>query len=376
MRLHPHIIVTALLAAVTLAYGAGPAAAETKPITKDGPKLAASDAATSAAAARIDAEGTALGSYWDPDRAQLVVVVGPDSDIGEDEAARLVDGPYRLEELPIAKQTADSIREEIAARDFGPEAASFSYASHLDLQTGRVVLETDAPSSVIARLLKEHREIQLQRSRPAQDAFNRADDIPSFWGGASINNGVATCSTGFAVHSPSGARFMTTASHCFGVGSTVRTPSGTFVGNVVQRGGLGSAFFWDNRDVELIGGSSYSARVYTGGAFSATSKPVVGAGDPVTGVTGYCSSGQTSGEQCNLTVQSTGAIVCTQSGCLWPVIQYSGGPARFGDSGGSFYIPNSVGQVFARGEVVATNFSSSWAEPWSRISSSMGVSIG
>jgi hypothetical protein len=362
---------------VALACGAGPAAAETKPITKDPPaKLPAPEAAASAAAARVDAEGTALGSYWDPGTAQLVVVVGPDSDIGEDEAAKLVDGPYRLERLPIAKQTADEIRLQIAARDFGPEAASYTYASHLDLQTGRVVLETDAPATVTAGLLKEHREIQLQRSRPAQDAFNRADDVPSFWSGASINNGVATCSTGFAVHSPSGQRFMTTASHCFGVGSAVRTPTGTFVGNVVQRGGLGSVFFWDNRDVELISGSSYGARVYTGGAFSATSKPVVGAGDPVAGVTGYCASGQTSGEQCGLTVQSTGAIVCTQTGCLWPVIQYSGGPALPGDSGGAFYIPNSAGQVFARGGVVATNFSSSWAEPWSRISSSMGVSIG
>ena len=100
----------------------------------------------------------------------------------------------------------------------------------------------------------------------------------------------------------------------------------TLVGTVTQRGTLGSIFFWNNRDVELIGGQSYAARVYTGGVVSSTSKAVVGAGDPVAGFTGYCTSGQTSGEQCNQTVQSTGAIACTQTGCKWPIISYTGGP--------------------------------------------------
>ena len=68
-------------------------------------------------------EGSALGSYWDPDRAELVVVVGPDSDIGEAEAEKLVGGPFRLERLEIAKKTADSIREEIAGREFAPGGA-------------------------------------------------------------------------------------------------------------------------------------------------------------------------------------------------------------------------------------------------------------
>ena len=101
----------------------------------------------------------------------------------------------------------------------------------------------------------------------------------------------------------------------------------------------------------------------------------MGANDPVAGVTGYCSSGQTSGEQCNQTVQSTEAIVCTQTGCKWPVISYTGGPSQGGDSGGSFYIPGATGQVFARGSVIAGDGTTSFAEKWSRMSSSMGVSI-
>ena len=98
------------------------------------------------------------------------------------------------------------------------------------------------------------------------------------------------------------------------------------MGTVVQRGQLGSPFPWDNRDTELIGGSSYAGRVYDGGIFSTTSKGVVSAADPVPGFTGYCTSGQTSGEQCGITVQSTEAIVCTATGCKWPVISYTGRP--------------------------------------------------
>lgn len=376
MRTPPRIALTAALAAVTLASAVGTAAAEDlKPPTRPAGATIAPDDSISAAAARVDQEGTALGSYWDGERGELVVVVGPDSDIDKATVEKLVEGPARLEQRDIAKKTVDAFREELAARKFSPEAEQYSFASHLDLQTGRLVLQTDAPDSVTDPLAKEFDGvIERRESKPVEDLFNRRDDVPSFWGGASITSGGGTCSAGFTVRKPSGARFMTTAAHCWSVGSTVRTPTGTLFGTVAQRGTLNSWWFFDNRDVELIGGGSYAARVYTGGIFSTSSKAVAGAGDPVAGVTGYCSSGQTSGEQCNQTVQSTGAIVCTATGCKWPVIEYTGGPSQPGDSGGSFYLP-SGSSAFARGGVIAGNGTQSYAEPWSRISSSMGVSI-
>ena len=375
MRPLAPLAITALVSAVTLFAGVSTAAAadEQKPTSREVAKDPSVDAAASAAAARIDEQGSALGSYWDPERSELAVVVGPDSTIGEAEAKRLVAGPFRLERLKIAKKTADGIREEIAG--LSSEASKYSFSSHLDLHSGQVVLETDAPASATERLVKEHPEIELRESKPTTDVFHRRDDIPAFWGGAAIQSGGGTCSTGFTVRKPSGARYITTAAHCYSVGSTVRTPTLTFVGTVAQRGTIGSPFFWLNRDVELIGGSSYGARVYTGGVFSTTSRGVVGAGDPVAGFTGYCSSGQTSGEQCQQTVQSTSAMVCTQTGCKFPVIQYVGGPARPGDSGGSFYLPSGSSQAWARGAVIAGNGVTSYAEPWSRISSSMGVTI-
>ena len=39
------------------------------------------------------------------------------------------------------------------------------------------------------------------------------------------------------------------------------------------------------------------------------------------------------------------------------------------------YLPGASGQVFARGSVIAGNGSTSFAEPWSRMSLAMGVSI-
>jgi hypothetical protein len=377
MRTPINIAVTAAIAAVTLVLGAGTAAAQDlKPTSRAVPAASAADADASAAADRIAQEGSALGTYWDPERLELVVVVGPDSNIGEAEAQKLVGGPTRLERLDIAKKTVDAVRERLAGREFSPEAEKFTYASHLDLHTGQVVLQTNAPAYVTERLMKEFPGvIEAQEQKPVQDLFHRRDDIPAFWGGASIQSGGGTCTAGFAVRKPSGARFLTTAGHCYAIGATVRTPMARLVGSVTDRGTLNSWFFWDNRDMELIGGQSYAGRIYVGGVTSSSSKAVVGSGDPVAGVSGYCASGQTTGEQCNQTVQSTDAIVCTQTGCKWPVIEYTGGPSQPGDSGAPFYRPGATGQVFARGAVIAGNGTQSYAEKWSRISSTFGVSI-
>lgn len=379
MRTPTTIAITAAIAAVTFVSGVSTAAAgddPVKPTRRSVAKAPAHDAAAAAAADRIAKEGSALGSYWDPDRGELVVVVGPDSPIGEAEAEKLVGGPSRLERREIAKKTVDAIREQIAGRRFSPDAEKFSYASHLDLETGKVVLDTDAPASVTDPLTEEFAgAIERREGKPVQDQFHRRDDVASFWGGASLQSGGGTCTSGFAVRKPSGQRFLTTAGHCYAVGANVATPTGRFVGRVSERGTLGSFWFWDNRDMELVGGQSYAGRVYVGGITSSSSRAVVGAGDPVAGVTGYCASGQTTGEQCNQTVQSTDAIVCTQTGCKWPVIEYTGGPSQPGDSGAPLYLPGAAGQIFARGTVIAGNGATSFAEKWSRISSTFGVSI-
>jgi hypothetical protein len=335
----------------------------------------ASDADGAAAARRIEKEGSALGSYFDEAAGEMVVVVGPEGGLGEDEARKLAGGPARLVRLEISKETVAAIRERIAAREFSPEAEQYGYASWLDLRTGQVVLKTDAPEAVTDPLMEEFPGAIERRDGRLRELFHRRDDSAPFWGGGSLVSG-GTCTAGFAVRDPSGRRFLTTASHCAGVGATVRTPLGRVVGNVTVQGSLRSPWFWDNRDVELIGGQSYSGRVYVGGTTSTASKAVVGASDPVPGVSSYCSSGQTSGEQCGITVQSTEAIACVRTaGCFWPVIAYTGGPGQGGDSGGPVYIPGSPGQVFARGTLFAGDGTTTYAEKWTKISSAFGVSI-
>src|SRR5690348_11934379 len=106
MRTPPRIALTAALAAVTLASAVGTAAAEDlKPPSRPAPAATAPDDSIAAAAERVDREGTALGSYWDGERGELVVVVGPDSDIDKESVQKLVDGPARLEQRDIAKKT-------------------------------------------------------------------------------------------------------------------------------------------------------------------------------------------------------------------------------------------------------------------------------
>src|SRR3954451_1438964 len=365
----------ALAAAVTLLAGVSTAAADpqVKPTQRAAPAAAAPDAAAAARASRIARQTSALGSYYDAARGEQVVVAGTGTRLTESKVDRAVGAPARLERRRIAKATVDAIRAAVAERQFSPAAKNYSYASYLDLRSGKVVLETDAPATVTDPLAEEYPGAIQRRAEPVRDMFDRRNDTPAFWGGSSIKGGGAVCTSGFAVQKPSGQRFLTTAAHCFGVGANVFTTDGNlFMGSVAEQGPLNQVFFFNNRDMELIGGLSASGRVYVGGTSSTTSKQVVGAGDPVAGFTGYCTSGQTSGEQCGLTVQSTEAIVCTGTGCKWPVISYTGGAAQAGDSGAPMYIPGATGQVFARGHEIAGDGVTSYAEKWSRVAAQFG----
>jgi hypothetical protein len=369
----PRITLTTALAVVAMLASAGTALAQ-KPAEPAAPRVVAPDAAAAARASKVADKTSALGSYYDADSGEQVVVAGRKSRLTEAAVDKAVGAPARLERLTITGATVDAIRDKLVARDFSPAAKKYSYGGYLDLESGKFVLTTNAPAAVTDELTDDHPGTIDLRHDTVRDMFHRLDDVPSYWGGASIMSpGVGTCSNGFTVQR-GGQRFMTTASHCFGLGAGVFTPTNRFVGTVVQRGQLGSPFPWDNRDTELIGGSSYAGRVYDGGIFSTTSKGVVGAGDPVPGFTGYCTSGQTSGERCGITVQSTEAIACTATGCKWPVISYTGGPSQPGDSGAPMYLPSGT-SAFARGTVIAGDGVTSYAEKWSRMAAGFGISI-
>ena len=268
----------------------------------------------------------------------------------------------------------NAIQDTVAKRSFSPAAKNYNYASYLDLKTGKVVLKTDAPTSVTEPLKQQFAGLIDQQHEVVRDTFDRRNDVPSFWGGSSISDGQFVCSSAFVVQKPTGARYLATAGHCFGVGTNVyTTDGGRLLGSVVQRGPF-LPWPFQSYDMELIGGQSYGSYIFVGGTSSSTGRHVAGAADPVVGFTNYCRSGQTSGEQCGETVTSVNAQVCTQTGCKSPVISYTGPVSQPGDSGAPFYVYGGT-DVHIRGLNIASGGSTSYAEKWSRIASNLGVSI-
>lgn len=283
---------------------------------------------------------------------------------------------------PAATAALATVQQRIKAY-VTKNGTDYTFGSYLDSSSGKIVLETNAPASVVNSLLNLSgassaqalvaKQAQVRRTT-VSDKFNRRDDISPFWGAAGLYSGGALCSSGYAVQS-GGFTFMTTAGHCYADGSSVLTESGAnVVGTVVGRrlptvtGGA--------RDMELLWGGSYSGRTYTGGVLSTSSAPVVAAGTAYVGYTNYCHSGRTTGENCGHTATSISGQVCTATGCKSPVIVFNGGvqPAG-GDSGGAFYAKDSAGGVWIRGHILAGDGTTSYAEPWLELQAEYGVGI-
>ncbi|HET9827872.1 MAG TPA: hypothetical protein VFQ11_05140 [Nocardioidaceae bacterium] len=262
----------------------------------------------------------------------------------------------------------------------------YTFGTYADPTTGRIVMDTNAPSSVVASLTsvagvsratsqKAAAGVRVQLHNEAtSDTFNRRDDSPPFYGGGGLLASNALCSTGYGVTLPSGGQWMVTAGHCYAIGTRVNTESNLrYVGTVTNRSlpTLGGGPI----DMELLNGQPYSGRVFTGGITSSSSIPVVSAGSAVVGYNAYCHSGRTTGEQCGHTAISTTAQVCTTTGCKSPVIAYTGGVIQQGgDSGGAFYAKNASG-AWIRGHVIAGNSTTGYVEPWTQVAAHYGVSI-
>ena len=314
----------------------------------------------------------ALGSYYDGSKDQHVVVVSRGSTVSAAAVSRAIGAAARIEQRDIAKADVDRFQAKVAGRAFHGDATKYSYASYFDVVTGKLVLDTDAPASVIESLTSEFAgAIEVRGGGVVEDFSRRADTSP-FWGGSSVKSNGWTCTTGFVVKKSTGTRYLLTAGHCFELGWNVYTSDGNLhVGSVVQRAPIAS------RDMELIGGKSYGRSIFVGGTNSSTGKIVEQASDPVVNYVGYCRSGQTTGEHCGQKVISVTANFCPTSGCKTNVIAYNtGGASAGGDSGAPFYI-NSGSNVQARGIHVGRNTSTGtmYAEKWSVIAATLGVSI-
>ncbi|MFJ3310407.1 hypothetical protein ACIPSA_47005 [Streptomyces sp. NPDC086549] len=283
---------------------------------------------------------------------------------------------------PATKLALAAIQKQIA-HYVATNDTKYTFASYADQATGRIVLETDAPDGVVSTLTdlpgaakdQDQAVSQMQvRKTTTTDVFSRRDDSPPFYGGGGISNGSVLCSSGYTVQNSAGTRFMVTAGHCFANGATVTTESGRYTYGTVSNRHLPTVTN-EPIDVELIGGQPYTGRIFTGDVNSATSIPVVAAGTAYEGYNNYCHSGRTTGENCGHTATSINGQVCTQTGCKSPVIVFQGGTlTQGGDSGSPFYAKDSQG-AFIRGHVIAGSNTTSYAEPWTVVAPTLGVSI-
>ena len=261
----------------------------------------------------------------------------------------------------------------------------YTFGTYADATTGEIVIDTNAPSDVVAGLTSTGAKGETSRrgaagvrikvnNKKTSDQFHRRDDSPSYYGGGGLRAGGGLCSAGYTVTNASGNRWMVSAGHCYAIGTRVNTESNLrYFGTVTNRAlaSLGQP----GLDMELLHGSSYAGRIFTGGVTSSSSIPVVAAGSASVGYTNYCHSGRTTGENCGHTAVSTTAQVCTQTGCKSPVIAFRGGVlSQGGDSGSPFYAKNSSG-AWIRGHVIAGNGTTSYAETWNKVTARYGVSI-
>jgi hypothetical protein len=295
------------------------------------------------------------------------------------------DHAVQAKAVPSSTTAALASVQSNIARYVTTHGTKYSFASYVDPATGRIVLDTNAPAGVVASV-KSLRTAPLATQRAAQqlrverttvsDTFNRRDDSPPFWGAAGLSASGFLCSSGAPVRNAAGTVFMTTAGHCFANGVSVLTESGARTYGTVSNRHLPTVT-GDAKDMELMSGQSYAGRIYTGGVTSSTSSRIYGAGDPVVGFNNYCHSGRTTGEQCGHTATATNAQVCTATGCKSPVIAFTGGTMiAGGDSGGTFFV-YSVDRsgIYVRGHVIASGGGTGYAEPWSVVSSTLGVSV-
>lgn len=330
--------------------------------------LAGTFVAVGPAAAGDDEKGT--------DRAHKEVAGEAAVDDSPDRGAR-----PRAKAQPGAEKALAAIQRRIE-RHVAEQGTKHSFASYVDGDTGRIVIETDAPQSLVDDLTKVSGDDQRQavehakvRRTTTTDSWHRRDDIQSYWGGGGIRVGNGLCSSGYAVKSSSGYRYSVTAGHCFADWSSVQTESQNNDYGIVLGRRLPTVT-GHAKDMELVYGKSYAGRIFTGGVTSTSSARVVAAGTAYQGYTNYCHSGRTTGENCGHTATSINGQVCTQTGCKSPVIVFTGGTIiQGGDSGSPFYAKDSSGGAWIRGHNIASSATTGYVQPWTTVAAEYGVSI-
>jgi len=166
---------------------------------------------------------------------------------------------------------------------------------------------------------------------------------------------------------------MVTAGHCGAEATLWYTQGGGLYYGVTT-----SRATYPYYDMAIIGGKSYSGRIYMGGQTGYGAR-VSEAANPAVGVY-YCSSGGTTYETCGHKVTSTSVTWCISTACRHGMFAYVGGTRMGGgDSGGAVVAKKADGSVGARGIMIGFSSSSTsttmYGTMWSTIRNYWGASI-
>jgi len=268
--------------------GTGIAHADPKPEGESPPdQSAAADEAGASVTARADGLG-ALGAYWDERNEIYVVAVPSDGpNLTADDFSDLA--PTIVKRLPISAKRIDKIGAALRSVAQNRDSDGHGYDFFTDLRSGKVVLTSSAPESVFADALREYGDdIEYRRVESGFTRSARINDGEPHWGGAQLDydgqvGGLPECTSGLTVRKTSNStKYMVTAGHCFFLNETV------YGGTGLDWGDIDFLASFPAKDMELIGGTSYAGRIFTGGA-TGVATAIVNAGDPIVGY-GYCAA--------------------------------------------------------------------------------------
>lgn len=242
------------------------------------------------------------------------------------------------------------------------------YAASVDAERNRVVVRASAlteetRTALAGKYGADKVAVHLTPGVSPGVENSRDNDANPFFGGATTNTSVGTCTVGFS-WTHEGASYFLTAGHCTGANTDVRMPryGSQKIGKVVKDN-------WNNTtgSVKLSGLSYYSGdlalvkmngswktagKMYVGGPNSSSYRTVKGVASraPKKGDK-YCTGGTTKGELCGWKVAEPKTNIKYRDGQMARNItlgKKAGTCTAPGDSGGPIYTV-SGGKVVAKG---------------------------
>lgn len=317
----------------------------------------------------------ALGDYYDAEAGQFVFLYSASNAQPQSSALSQLGVPARIATTNV---TADDVATAKAALGRLAQSGRLngeSWSVYFDPLRDLVVVSGSGDRAVIQGVLTTLGTKGVFAAEGKSERLGRLNDTTPFWGGGriqSVQGGTTySCTAGFAVKNGS-SKYLVTAGHCFNYGWTVTTPQGQFVGTVR------SVAPYPQYDIELIGGSTYGGKLWTGLSDGLPALPVGTVTVNATPGLTYCSGGSYGNEQCDKVVIANDVFHCFSdgSGCTDKMTTFTHGSEMLhGDSGGPFYFKSGT-TVYARGTIIAKETDGTgYAQEWTQIAASFSVSI-